>query len=129
MLDKISPIKERILLFLENQGIKKTDFCERTGISYSNMKGAGLYSEIGGYQIGKILAAYPNMSAEWLIMGYGNMLKSETAATQSQFEDSAPNELCKRLIDLLIKKDEQIDRLLLLLEEGRQTCNDRNHYV
>lgn len=75
-MDKISPIKERVLQFLDFQSIKKIDFCESTGISYANMKGKGLFSEIGGSQIGKILSFYPQINAEWLLTGKGSMLKS-----------------------------------------------------
>jgi len=35
-MDKISPIKERILQYIDSKGITKTDFCENTGISYQN---------------------------------------------------------------------------------------------
>ena len=76
-MEKISPIKEKILLFIERQGITKADFCEKTGISYANMKGKGLFSEIGGAQIGKILYAYNDLSPEWLLTGQGSMLKSD----------------------------------------------------
>lgn len=74
-MEKISPIKERILQFLEIRQISKVDFCKATGISYANLKGKGLASEIGGLQIAKILSIYKEMSSEWLIMGQGPMLK------------------------------------------------------
>jgi phage repressor protein C with HTH and peptisase S24 domain len=74
-MEKISPIKDKILLFIEKEGITKVDFCEKTGISYANMKGKGLHSEIGGTQIGKILSTYPKISPEWLLTGKGPMLK------------------------------------------------------
>lgn len=83
-MDKISPIKERILQFIEKQGIKKVDFSEKTNISYSNLKGKSLYSEIGGEQIAKILEEYGEISPEWLVTGKGEMLKdSEQNITQN----------------------------------------------
>lgn len=75
-MDKISPIKQRILYFIENQGIKKNVFCELTGISYSNLKGKSLYSEIWGTQISDILSNYGEISLEWLITGTGEMLRN-----------------------------------------------------
>jgi Predicted transcriptional regulator len=75
-MEKISPIKQNILLFVEKQGVAKSVFCEKTGISYANIKGKGLFSEIGGTQIGKILSAYPNINPEWLLTGKGSMLKT-----------------------------------------------------
>lgn len=118
-MDKISPIKERILQYIEIQNIKKTDFCEKTGISYSNMKGAGLYSEIGGYQIGKILSIYPDLSAEWLLTGKGKMIVANDNLAQ-QFENPTIDEIVNKFIDLLKKRDDQIDRLLTLLEQEQK---------
>jgi phage repressor protein C with HTH and peptisase S24 domain len=75
-MDKISPIKERILIFIENQGITKANFTRSTNMSYANMKGKGLGSEIGGDALSKILSEYPNLSSDWLITGEGEMLKN-----------------------------------------------------
>ncbi|MZP67206.1 MAG: peptidase S24 [Bacteroidales bacterium] len=83
-MDKNLTIKDRILYFLENQGIKKTDFYEKTDISASNFKGAGLNSELGGDKIVKILTVYSLLSPEWLLTGEGQMLKP--AASPSGME-------------------------------------------
>lgn len=83
-MDKISPIKERILQFIESQGITKTDFCKNTNISYSNLKGRSLFSEIGGEQIGHILNYYSEISPIWLLLGQGSMLKEEKATYYAQ---------------------------------------------
>lgn len=48
------------------------DFCQNTGISYSNLKGQSLKSEIGGEAIGKILSVYPEINPQWLLTGIGN---------------------------------------------------------
>lgn len=77
-MDKISPIKENILYYIDNQNIKKEDFYKKTGISASNFKGPGLKSEIGGDKIVKILSIYDNISSEWLLTGQGPMLKEPT---------------------------------------------------
>jgi phage repressor protein C with HTH and peptisase S24 domain len=84
-MEKISPIKENILYFLEKRGITKADFCKKTGISYANIKGKGLYSEIGGTQIGKILSIYTELSSEWLLTGKGEMLKTNRTNLQNTF--------------------------------------------
>lgn len=52
------------------------EFCNATGISYSNLKGKSLESEFGGVQIVEILTAYKDISADWLITGEGNMLRT-----------------------------------------------------
>ena len=63
--------------FLEYNGIKKADFYQATGVADSNFKGKNLYSQPGGDVLVKILTSYPNMSAEWLLTGEGDMLKSK----------------------------------------------------
>ena len=74
---EISPIKKRILQFIDFASITKVDFCEKTGISYANLKGKSLKSEIGGNGIAEILSIFPEISAEWLLTGNGEMLKTE----------------------------------------------------
>lgn len=74
-MENISTIKDRILTFLEFEGIKKADFYSTTGISDSNFKGKNLSSQLGGDAIVKVLTSYPNLSADWLLTGAGSMLK------------------------------------------------------
>ena len=62
--------------FLESQGIKKVDFFEAAGIQSSNFKGKNMSSQPGGDMLVKVLTIYPNLSAEWLLRGEGEMLKS-----------------------------------------------------
>lgn len=78
-MDKISPIKKRILQYIDSVRISRIDFCEKVGISYANMKGKGLESEIGGTQIVKILSQSPDLSPEWLLTGNGAMLRGQSA--------------------------------------------------
>ncbi|MCQ2606743.1 MAG: hypothetical protein MJ204_09455 [Bacteroidales bacterium] len=95
-MGKISPIKERILYFIENKGITKLDFCERTGISYANLKGKSLESEIGGSQIAEILTKYVEISPDWLILGKGSMHRNNVVLADN-------NDCCKscKLIEAL----------------------------
>jgi len=74
-MDKISTTKKNILEYIESQKLSKKSFYESIGMSESNFKGKGLNSEIGSDKIGKILTIYPDINAEWLLTGKGNMLK------------------------------------------------------
>jgi phage repressor protein C with HTH and peptisase S24 domain len=77
-MDKIfSPIKGRIIQFIERQSITKDNFFEKTGVSASNFKGKGAESELGGEKIAKILTSYPELNPSWLITGEGAMLRTE----------------------------------------------------
>ena len=75
-MDKKTTIKDRILSFIEEQGIKKSDFYEVSGIQSSNFKGKNFYSQPGGEMLVKILTSYPKLSADWLLTGEGSMLKT-----------------------------------------------------
>lgn len=70
-------IKDRILSFLKEKGIKMADFCDMTGISKSNFKGIAMESDLGGDKIVKILTCFPSLSADWLILGDGQMEKED----------------------------------------------------
>lgn len=85
-MDRISTIKDRILTFLEVEGIKKADFYTSTGLSDSNFKGKNRLSQPGGDMIVKILTTYPDISADWLIMGKGDMLRSKEISPQRKAE-------------------------------------------
>ena len=67
-MEEISTIKGRILTFLAEKGIKKSEFYQRTGLSESNFKGKNRISQPGGDIIVKILTSYPELSSDWLIM-------------------------------------------------------------
>lgn len=82
-MEKISTIKDRILTFIERRGIRRSDFYKATGLSDSNFKGKNMLSQPGGDMMVKILTAYPEISADWLLMGAGNMLKTKCATSQS----------------------------------------------
>lgn len=118
-MDKISPIKERILQFIETHNIAKTDFCEKTGISYANMKGKSLQSEIGGTQIGEILSTYSQISAEWLLTGKGQMLKfqTENSNLSQAAEPEIPYHVKGKTCALCIEKDEKIGFLKKMLDD------------
>lgn len=78
-LEKNAKIKQRLLYFIEIQSITKVDFCEKTGISYSNIKGKAQQSELGGEQIAKILEVFSELSPDWLLLGRGEILRNPSS--------------------------------------------------
>ena len=58
----------------------------------------------------RFLEVYPMVSAEWLMRGEGNMLRTQPSS-MTETENAAIN----RLITLLEEKDKQVDRLTQLL--------------
>ena len=76
-MNKILTLKDKILNYLEEKGIKRADFFEATGIQSSNFKGKNMSSQPGGDMIVKILSVYPDLSADWLLRDKGEMIKQE----------------------------------------------------
>lgn len=104
-MNKISNIKRNILYFLDFKGIAKKEFCEKTGISYANMRGKSLESEIGGGQIAEILNIYSEINPEWLLTGKGNMLRSSES---KKVESSSEDVLKDKIISLLESENERL---------------------
>lgn len=80
-------IKDKIFTFLKKKGITKTEFYAETGIESSNFKGKNKDSLPGSAMLVKILTKYPDLSAEWLLTGRGDMLKTNSTPT-----DTPPDE-------------------------------------
>lgn len=105
-MDKIlSPIKGRVLQYVDYKGITKKSFYETTGISSSNFKGLGAKSELGGDKIITILTIYDEINPIWLLLGEGNMLKDKSVT-----QPSIDNEVSKSIEDILT------DKIMLRLE-------------
>ncbi len=85
-----STLKEKILSFLTQMGIRKSDFFESTGIQPSNFKGANVKSAPGGDMLVKVLTAYPELSAEWLMRGEGSMLRGQKNFIPSDLVETDP---------------------------------------
>lgn len=71
----MSNIKERILQLAKLKGISKENFCEKIEMSYSNFKSSAKNTPLNSDAIGKILSLYPDVSADWLITGKGEVLR------------------------------------------------------
>lgn len=69
--------KEKILLFLKETKIKKSDFFTHIDVAPSNFKGVAMKSELGGDKIIKILTLYPKLSPDWLLLDRGSMFRDE----------------------------------------------------
>lgn len=74
-IQKISPIKQRILQFIEYLNISKRDFYSATGISRGTLESNTGITE---GTLAKIFATYPNLSKEWVNEGVGEMINSST---------------------------------------------------
>ena len=119
-----SNIKQNILQFIERQNISKNKLYEKTGISNGTLSQKGGMSES---KIMKFLSAYTEVSAEWLLTGKGEMLKSSVQnIVQNSGKNSINNisgnikqqnynelmEIIREKDRQIAKKDEQINKLI-----------------
>lgn len=97
-----SPIKQKILHFLTKKGISQYEFYKNTGVT------RGILTQNNGISednISRFLAYYPEISAEWLLTGEGEMLKtkrtsiappsSEELVTEDKVTKKIPNSQTK----------------------------------
>lgn len=76
--------KDRVLQFIESQGISKNRFYNKTGVANGTLDKK---SGITGETIMKIHIAYPELNIEWLISGEGEMLKDTPFKLYSDLKD------------------------------------------
>ncbi|WP_294549614.1 hypothetical protein [uncultured Bacteroides sp.] len=138
----ILTIKDKILTFLKEQDIRKIDFFEATGIQSSNFKGKNMASQPGGEMIVKILTLYPELSAEWLLRGEGNMIKTDNIniPTSTQFahkseirgneEKSAGQNIPPEMIDRFLSTiTEQAEEIGMLKQKIAQLEKEKDNFV
>lgn len=71
-----SPVKQRILQFVDSLNISKREFYLKTGISRGTLESATGITED---TLTKVIVAYQRISPSWLITGYGDMLLDENS--------------------------------------------------
>lgn len=82
----ISPIKQRILSFVDTLGVSKREFYAEVGISRGTLESkTGITEDV----LTKFIARYPDVSIEWLIHGRGPMLKTPLIS-EGKANDQSP---------------------------------------
>ena len=105
-MQKISPIKQRILQFLDLFHNGKQEFYRRTGISRGTIDNdSGLTEE----SMAKFLATFPEVNPEWLVTGVGEVVRKKTEEPGNSMPGQ--NESGELLLSLLKQKDSEIMRL------------------
>lgn len=90
-------VKERILHFIENQHLTKESFFKEVGVTSANFRGVNLKSALSTDVVVRILSIYPDLSAEWLLTGNGEMLKEEGEMGSNGKEEETEREQIERL--------------------------------
>jgi len=101
-------VKERILQFIENQHLTKESFFKEVGVTSANFRGVNLKSALSTDVVVRILSKNPDLSAEWLLTGEGEMLKSdsEIASTSKETELEMIERLSKEAAEWKFKYEE-----------------------
>ena len=122
-MEKSDEIKMRILQFAKNQHLIMGDFYEKISSDPSNFSGKGLESSLSGDKIVGILTSYPELSADWLLLEKGEMLRKNNAkniALASAPQSNASNG------DMSIQAPAE---LLQLLTSQQQTINNLSEII
>lgn len=116
-------ISNELANFFKNKGLSQTDVANMLGTSPQYI--SAIFSgrkNVGKKQAVKFEELF-GLSASWLLTGKGNMLSTpvHTEEGSVQVIGNASNvnagKTIDSLVELLKRKDEQIDRLIRLLEE------------
>lgn len=102
---------ERLQLFMEKQGINDNQMTVKAGLSVGLLgKAKKSGKDMAAESIEKILYSYPELSAEWLLAGRGEMLKAETdSGTQTP-------DTFMQLVETIRQQAEEIGQLREQLE-------------
>ena len=118
-------LKQRIMALIEHHGVTIASFERMCGMCNGYVR--NINDSIGTDKLESILRVFPNTNLLWLVSGIGNMLNdSENSTSQNQnfvnnnksfnnFSNSSFSEI-SILREELKKKNEQIDRMIKLLE-------------
>ena len=114
-------VKQRLTEFIEYKGISKSEFCRTIGVS--NAFVTSIVKSIQPDKLQRIALNYPDLNTAWLLTGEGGMIKGDgnqsvngNHNTAIQGNGNQVNCETTRFLALLEKKDEQIDRLLAIIE-------------
>lgn len=116
-------ISNELANFFKNKGLSQTDVANMLGTSPQYI--SAIFSgrkNVGKKQAVKFEELF-GLSASWLLTGKGDMLSTPVHAEEGsvQVMGNASNvnagKTIDSLVELLKRKDEQIDRLIRLLEE------------
>jgi hypothetical protein len=116
-------MKERLIKFLTYLKMGQNSFEEKVGLSRGFVNKVG--DSIREKNLHKIITHYPELNVNWLKTGEGSMLKKEsnnikqsvTAGKNAKHINQVANAPTEDLVEIIRKKDEQIDKLLEIIKQ------------
>lgn len=122
-LQKFDDIKVRLLQFAKEQRLMMGDFYDKISLAPSNFSGKAMCSSLKSENIVTVLNVYPELSADWLLLGKGEMLRKNNAkniAVASAPQSQASNG------DMSILAPPE---LLQLISSQQKTINDLSETI
>lgn len=119
-------IKERTCSFIEYKGITVKKFEELCGLSNGYI--SSMRKGFGSDKLNNVLTMFPELNREWLLYGEGEMLNPKVIQNNQNGDNIQGHsvtvnktekdylEIIKRQSEQLSKSQEQIDRLLSIIE-------------
>ena len=120
-----SSVKERTIEFVKNQKITMKEFETRCGLSTGYV--TSMRKGYGADKLSNVLKAFPQLNRDWLLYGEGSMLTDPATAPAASSSTDLSSALNKAMDEIAAqrrlteKSQQQIDRLLSLLEADRRT--------
>lgn len=120
-------VKERVYAFIEFKGISVKKFEELC--SLSNGYVSSMRKGFGDDKLNNVLTVFPELSRDWLIYGEGEMLNPQVIQNNQHGDNIHGHsvtvnktekdylEIIKTQAEQLSKSQEQIDRLLSIIEK------------
>ncbi len=135
-------VKNRLIAYLKYKHLTKTAFGESIGVS--NAFVTSIRRSIAPDKVQSIASNYPDLNLDWLLYGNGEMLKAESKHSESDDPKASSLmvgnhvsgngnninessniagmiELQKGYQELLRKSQQQIDRLIGIIEKGGES--------
>ena len=119
-------VKNRLISFIKYKRLTKTAFGESIGVS--NAFVTSIRRSIAPDKVQSIASTYPELSIDWLLYGKGEMLLEANPENVGYHMATTPHdspdniagmiELQKGYQEILKKSQQQIDRLIGIIEKG-----------
>ena len=113
-------VKARTIQFIKQKGITKKFFEEKCGLSTGYV--TSMRKGFGNEKLNNVLQAFPELNRDWLLYGEGDMLLGDVSGSNNAIgRESVVNvnesETISNLIAVIKKEQEQIDRMLSIIED------------
>jgi hypothetical protein len=123
--------KQRLDLIINALGLSGRAFEKACGLANGSYSSIG--NGVGADKLKKILTQFPQISAEWLLTGYGEMFKTSETAGKShesptgkshvQSEETNYVKILFKMADLVSVQQRDISRLISELERNGQRAD------